>query len=124
MRDAGLNVGLEANGSAFGNGTDSIRQGLVRIQIGAEFRDTLVIEINPDGFDERERIRSVAIGHDLKRVTSGRVDDGLRHLRFRGENSTASHDAGAAPLVTAAIIDPAIADSESDQRIIAVLLSI
>src|SRR5581483_4757483 len=125
MRDAGLNDSLETNGSPFGNRGDSIGQGLVGVQIGAQFLDALVIEINPNGgLDERERVRSVAISDDLKGVGSGRVGDGLRHRRFRGHNSFASSDAGAVPIVGASIINPAAAGSESNQGIVAVLLCV
>src|ERR1022692_1563067 len=114
---------LDVNGPARSHVSDALGQCVVGENVGAEVKveETEIREINPDRPVKGNRVRGDAIGHHLQIVKAGRQRDG--NCDLGGHDASPGRDAGAAPVVGAAIIHAAAA-GESDQRVVAVHLDI
>src|SRR5208337_4960756 len=126
MSRAGLDAGIDRDGATAGDGAYPRGKQVIGICVGSEIEpeDAGVIEINPNRAIKRNRIRGIAVGNNLHRVSAAlAVEDGRRNVTFRAYNSVILH-AGAAPVVSPAIINIATAVGEAHQRVVAVHLGV
>src|ERR1039458_1663674 len=106
-------AGFDENGSAAGHAADPAGEGVVRKEKPAKVKTPAVVEIHPDWTVKGYGGRSVPVGDNLKRIGCREVENCVRNGHFRGHYLPARFDAGAAPVVGAAIIDIAAAIRET-----------
>src|ERR1035441_4191218 len=127
MASTGLGAGVDGNGATAegtGDGGDSLRKRGVREQIISKLEEAAIVEVHPDRPIKCDWIRGNAIGDHLQGVNSRSVENGRRRRTFPGDDRAAGLDAGAAPIVGAAIIDVSAAIGEAHNRVVAVHLRI